>query len=145
MAGTLFELDLGPLETMVDKAIREVGRTQDLMEAAGETLVSSTLERFETETDPEGKKWKQSKRAEKEGGQTLTKTAVLKNSISYEASNDLVIYGTSNDIYAAIHQFGGAAVGMPEIVARAYIGISEEDIEEIKEMVAIHMRESFGI
>jgi len=67
---------------------------------------SSTVERFETETDPQGKKWKQSLRAKLTGGQTLSDKGQLKSSVTEKATEAYAAWGT-NKIYARIHNEGG--------------------------------------
>ena len=39
-------------------------------------------------------------------------------------------------MYGAIHQFGGAEVGRPNLPARAYLGLSSEDEGDIEEIIA---------
>ena len=124
--------------------------------------MSSTKERFDAETGPDGEKWKPSARAMAEGGKTLTDTAVLKNSIGYEATSTEVAVGT-NDPRAAIHQFGGeikpkqakalafeingqmVVVKKVEMPARAFIGISEEDQVEVRGTIHDFMGRAFGV
>ena len=106
MSGASFSMNMGGLNKMVGGAIAQMKRTQELSETIGEQLVSSTIERFENEEGPDGETWETSKRAEEEGGQTLTDKGQLKASVHYEASPALVAVG-SNDIRFAIHQFGG--------------------------------------
>lgn len=130
--------------------------TKGMNTAIAETLRTSTIERFQTEKSPEGKKWSSSIRASETGGKTLTKTALLKNSIHSEASASGLAVGT-NDIRAATHQFGdqrtirarrkkflrfqfhGAWINKKEvqvkIPARPYLGLSEEDEKEIQTML----------
>ncbi|NDV18265.1 phage virion morphogenesis protein [Pseudodesulfovibrio sp. JC047] len=64
----------------------------------------------------------------------------LMGSIGYEASTNDVVWGT-NKVYARIHQLGGEtgrghAVTLPE---RPYIGISEDDIDEARAILADHL------
>lgn len=121
-----------------------------------EGIRTSTVTRFRTEKDPEGKKWKTSIRAREEGGKTLTKTAALKNSIHSTASKNGFAVGT-NDIRAATLQFGDERVIRPrrgpvmrfkingqwvsakqvhvKIAGRPFIGISQEDEQEIKQEI----------
>ncbi len=121
-----------------------------LMETIAFYGESSTLERFETETAPDGSRWAQSLRARTEGGKTLTDNAILKNSITPESGSDYAAWG-SNIIYAGIHNFGGTirakngkhlAFGLPgglgfrkveavDIPQREFLGISSEDETEI--------------
>lgn len=122
--------------------------------ALAESLRTSTRERFREEKSPEGKDWKKSIRAAEEGGTTLTDSAGLKNSIKSTADGSGFAVGT-NKIYARTHQFGEKSrtiraktpKGMVfqvggvwrrvkrvkiTIPARPILGISEEDMVEIK-------------
>lgn len=129
----------------------------------GEALVSSTKKRFKTETGPDGKKWEKSLRAKNEGGQTLTDNATLKNSITYKAKPDGVAVGT-NVKYAAVHQgdngkdtiikakrkkalyfrVGGNMVMKKQvrIPARPFLGINDDDIEEITGLINDRIKET---
>ncbi len=118
----------------------------------GEELVASTQLRFREETAPDSTKWPQSIRAREEGGQTLSDTRRLRNSITAAARPDRVEVGT-NDKRAAVHQFG--AVIRPKrakalrfrvgkrwatkqevsIPARPFLGVSDDDEQAIKEII----------
>lgn len=140
-----FKMDMTALMCGLNVAIAQANRSQDLMDTIGETFVSSTQQRFQDGIGPDGKKWQQSKRAAAEGGQTLVKSAQLRNSISYEASPQMVCVG-SNKIYARIHQLGGKAgrgrkVTIPE---RPYLGINDEDRAEIKALMVEELKSMFG-
>lgn len=128
-----------------------------------EGLRTSTLERFRTEKDPEGKKWKTSIRVREEGGRTLTKTAKLKTSIHSTSSAAGFAVGT-NDIRAATLQFGTDRIIKPRrgpvlrfkvngkwistkqvhirIPARPFLGISEDDDREIKKALEDALEEN---
>lgn len=62
--------------------------------------------RFRAQKGPDGQAWKQSMRARLEGGQTMSLTRRLRNSITTAATATTATVGT-NVVYAAIHQFGG--------------------------------------
>ncbi|SHF45833.1 phage virion morphogenesis (putative tail completion) protein [Desulforamulus putei DSM 12395] len=123
-----------------------------------EALRTSTRERFQQQKSPEGKPWKKSIRAIQEGGATLTDSAGLKNSIKSTADSTGFAVGT-NKVYARTHQFGekGRKVTIRaktsrglifqvggrwirkkqvtvniKIPARPFLGISEEDMQEIR-------------
>ena len=140
MGGTSFKLDWGGMDRMIGTATAKARQSKAAMEEIGEMLTSSTVERFSTSTAPDGTEWPVSQRAEKEGGKTLVDSGRLRGSIGYEASPDQVIVG-SNLVYACIHQLGGEtgrghAVTLPE---RPYIGISEDDIDEARAILADHL------
>lgn len=137
-------LNWGGFDKALGKAAHKLGDTQALMESVGEALVSGTLKRFQNEEEPTGNKWPKSKRAAKEGGQTLTDTALLRRSIDYAATPNKVMVG-SNLKYARIHQLGGKTgkghkVDMP---ARPYLGASKEDMEEVRETMADFLAGAF--
>lgn len=154
-------LNWGGFDKALGKAAHKLGDTKELMESVGEALVSGTLKRFDAEEDPTGKKWPKSKRAVAEGGQTLTDTALLRRSIDYAATPDKVMVG-SNLPYARIHQKGGTVkpkkgkylkfkgldgkdvfVKEVTIPARPYLGVSSEDMEEVRETVADFLKGAF--
>jgi phage virion morphogenesis protein len=135
----------------------------DLHKEIGEALVSSVRTRFRKETGPDGRKWPKSHRAETDQGQTLTDTARLKNSISARAQADGVEVGT-NLIYAGVHQGddgkdvkitakrskflrfrAGGSWAMKKSVtipARPFIGISQDDLKEIQEILNDRIEEA---
>lgn len=115
---------------------------------------SSTVQRFKTSRSPEGKKWKTSIRASSNGGKTLVDTARMRNSIRRKADDSGFAVGT-NVIYAATHQYGARRIIRARrkkalrfqvngqwiskkqvsvtIPARPFLGLSDEDMENIKE------------
>ncbi|GCL64361.1 phage virion morphogenesis protein [Pseudaquabacterium pictum] len=82
------------------------GQMLPLMQNIGRVLRTGAQLRFRSTTGPDGKAWEKSFRAKTEGGQTLSLTRRLRNSITTEATNTSVAVGT-NVLYAAVHQFGG--------------------------------------
>nr|DAD98284.1 MAG TPA: virion morphogenesis protein [Myoviridae sp. ct5nJ10] len=143
-------LSWGGLDTALTHAAKKLGNTQALMDSVGEALVSGTLKRFDAEKDPEGQPWEPSGRAQEDGGKTLTNKGHLRDSIDKKATSDTVMVG-SNLKYARIHQKGGTitpkkakklvfkgrggkkvAVDQVTIPARPYLGISDEDMDDVK-------------
>lgn len=135
-------LNWGGLDGAMQGAVRKLANRKHLLNAIGEALVSSTTKRFLDETDPEGKAWKETKR----GGKILQDTARLRNSIDYKTTtaNSSVLVG-SNLAYARIHHLGGMAGRnrSVEIDARAYLGISDDDRDEIAALVSEYMMSAF--
>jgi phage virion morphogenesis protein len=137
--------------------------TEPLFNEIGLALVTSTGFRFEQERDPDGNPWPQSLRAMFTSGKTLTDTALLVNSITYEASDDSVAVGT-NLIYAAIHQFGGtiksktksglwfrtvgngdwARAKSVEIPQRSFLGLSDDDEDTIQDITEAYLNRLIG-
>lgn len=163
MAKSGVSLNWGGLDKALLGAAKRLSERQLLMDGIGEMMVSSTLQRFEDEEGPDGKAWEPSIRATpsedsrapvrrgkdgrllkgsgkkikgRKGGKTLTDTARLRKSIEHRATGDEVTVG-SNVKYARIHQMGGrAGRGQSvELPARPFLGVSEQDAEDIREAV----------
>ncbi|MGI1671989.1 MAG: phage virion morphogenesis protein [Neptuniibacter sp.] len=126
--------------------------TLPLMDEIGAHLLFSTMMNFENEQTPEGEPWKQSIRAERDGGKTLQDRGHLRDSHTYIPSSDQVEIG-SNWISAAIHHKGGeiraknggklkfkigdrwVQTDSVEIPARPALGIGPDDPAEIDDIV----------
>lgn len=126
-----------------------------LMDEIGSYGVSSTQQRFLDEEDPDGNKWKKSRRAQETGGATLRKDNHLFQSLSHHASSTGAEWG-SNKIYAAIQHWGGIikpkskkalrfVIGgqvffskRVKIPSRRYLGISAGDRAEINAIINDH-------
>lgn len=154
-------LHWGGLDKALGRATGKLGNTQALMESVGEALVSGTKKRFDEKKDPEGTPWKPSRRALEKGGKTLMHSGRLRRSIDYAATSDKVMVG-SNLAYARIHQKGGeikpkkakklvfkdsdgktVAVDAVTIPARPYLGVSKEDMEDVKATMADFLAGAF--
>lgn len=122
----------------------------------GEYLIDSTKERFRSGKNPDGSSWPVSHRAKDAGGKTLMDTRRLYNSITMQASVESVVVGT-NVIYATTHnpkndrsetiirarkakalkfQISGKWAAKKEIhiPARRFLGINEDDVNEIQQI-----------
>lgn len=125
--------------------------------ALAEAVRTSTLERFQQGKGPDGKRWRSSIRADREGGRTLVQTAQLRNSIHSRSDASGFAVGT-NVRHAATHQFGepgrtirarrkkalrfqvnGRWISKKQvrvtIPARPFLGLSDEDMQELKATV----------
>ncbi|MCL9999242.1 MAG: phage virion morphogenesis protein [Erythrobacter sp.] len=166
MAGTL-ELRLrgdGAFEAALGGLLRGIDNLEPLMERFGVYLESSTIERFDTETAPDGSAWEQSIRAKEEGGQTLTDSSQLRSSIHAEPANGSVRWG-SNKIYARMMNDGGTirakgggkltfqlpgglgfrSVDEVTIPARPFLGINAEDEAELLTLTEEYAAEIGGL
>lgn len=137
-------LNWGGLDRALDRAARKLSDKQALLDSVGEALVSGTLARFDAEKDPKGNTWKPSRRAQEEGGKTLSDTVILRRSVEYATAGDKVLVG-SNLPYARIHQLGGKAGRGKKITlsARPYLGVSDEDREEVQATIADFLAGAF--
>lgn len=173
MAKSGASLKWGGFDKALDSAIHALAfERQKLLEAIGETLVSAAKQRFIDGVDPEGKKWEPSARAWEQGlgkgrhngsfGKTLYDSGLLQASLDYAATLSHVLVG-SNLKYALIHQEGGVIkpkkgqylrfktragnwvqVKEVRIPKRSYLGISKDDIVEVKALIADFLHGAFS-
>lgn len=126
----------------------------------GQVVRESTLERFKQSRAPDGRRWRMSIRAAVEGGKTLVKSGQLRNSIRVKSDSSGFAVGT-NAVHAATHQLGanrtirakrakalrfkvgGRWVSKQKVTvnipARPFLGLSDEDMHEIKGTVDDYM------
>lgn len=135
----------------------------------GEQLLNSTQERFRTSTAPDGSRWESNaqstylaligKKEERQDGRInqrginrivakkpligeLGWNGGLADQIYYQADEDGVSIGSPKP-YAAMQQFGGTKAQFPhlwgDIPARPYLGLSDEDNEDILAMALDHL------
>jgi phage gpG-like protein len=105
---TLTAPDLPAFDAIVGRLIGRAANLSPLMSRIGMYGESSTIERFNTETAPDGSRWTPSIRARVEGGKTLTNTARMKQSVTHRSDSNSAEWG-SNLIYYGVHQ-GGATI-----------------------------------
>ena len=121
-----------PAKRMLDRLSRL--DTQRLLTQVGGELEAQTRERLsETKTAPDGKPWKPWSRRyaarAKPNAKLLERTGKMIDSIAFEVGGDAVTVG-SNMVYAATHQFGRG-----NIPARPFLGVSDENVEDIGALV----------
>lgn len=134
-----------------------------LMDQIGTVLVNGAVERIgRTNVAPDGVPWPQSLRAQLEDGITLHDSGQLMRSITLAAAPDRVEVG-SNMIYAGVHQAGATitpkagkalnftlangdtvTVGSVTIPARPYLGVSEEERDDIEDLSVAYFTDLLG-
>jgi len=127
---------LGRLQARMTRLTRAERRP--LLENSGAVLESSARRRIQSDKrgpdDLPWPDWSPAYAETRHGGQSLLSAeGGLLDSLRAEVRGDEVEVG-SNLVYAAVHQFGGAEVGMP-IPARPYLGVSPADETEILSVV----------
>lgn len=108
MSGASIRFDVTGDDVIERELAALVAAGEDLapfMDALGLDMAENAIDRFTRESDPQGRKWTPSARAETDGGKTLTDSTRLKSSITHEADAGQIAVGT-NTAYAAVHQFG---------------------------------------
>lgn len=117
---------------------RRIEHAQPLWAEIGPILRDHTTLRFETERGPDGRPWAPVAPATARRKQAKRKTSILtfdgylRGSLTFDAGDDHVRWGAGGPAadYASVHQLGSAT--MP---ARPYLGIDDDDAEDIEAAV----------
>jgi phage virion morphogenesis protein len=97
---------VGQALAQVMRGLPTTGDMSPATQVMARILKTGAQMRFRSGKGPDGTPWKPSRRAEQEGGQTLSDTRRLRNSITSAFDRTSATVGT-NVLYAAVHQFGG--------------------------------------
>ena len=140
---------IGEVERRLGALVQAGADLTPAMEDIGEHLLRTTRDRFVEEEDPEGSAWhplSEATKARKKRNidKILTRDGYLRD-IVYRASRDSVEVGSPR-IYAGTHQFGaekgsfgtterGSPIPFGEIPARPFLGLSDDDRDEIGELI----------
>lgn len=117
----------------------------------GEFLLRTTRRRFDTQESPEGVPWAPlsedyRRRKRRNADKILTLDGYLRGGLNFRAGRDYVDIG-SDRIYAGPHQYGaekgefgttgsGKPIPFGDIPARPFLGVSDEDSDEINVRIA---------
>lgn len=149
MAGTAIEINVAQVAKLEAKLAKLANPDfPGLMDHLGAVVESQTRRRIEEDkAAPDGTPWKPWSdgyaRTRHAGHSLLIGDNGLLDSIGYHVEGDRAVVG-SNKVYAAIHQFGGADVGM-NIPERPYLGISDSDESEIMDVVNDWLDQQLGL
>lgn len=116
-----------------------LANTAPLMHQIGQMLSNSTVERFHTGTDPDGKDWQRLKPAtilRKGNDKILVAKGDLMDSITFRSSKAHVfIYSNDrNQGKVEAHQHGNPDRNLPK---RAIFGLSQGDREDVENTVIV--------
>ncbi|WIX34953.1 phage virion morphogenesis protein [Salinicola sp. JS01] len=137
---------LQALNAMQQRAMR----LAPAFKAIGEAMVASTHERFQDKEAPDGTPWAplSETTVERKGHSRILEgeSHQLARQISYAASDDALEWGSSM-IYAAMQHYGGDKAEFPhlwgDIPGRPFLGVSDEDREEILDVLSGYLRRDF--
>ena len=93
--------------------------------------------RFATETDPDGRRWKPSRRVLRGGGKTLTKTGRLRGSIRIRANRN------SSEVFTDIKYGVYHNQGAPNLPKRQFVGDGQGLRRNIIQTATKFIRDSF--
>lgn len=127
MAGSNISIDASGANAIAEVIEQLVQQGQNLKPALaqiGEYMVEATQARFQLELAPDGSLWDPlaPETIRRKNGDTriLRQSSTLVDTILYDASDDTLLVG-SNMEYAATHQFGREADGVP---VREWLGLT---------------------
>lgn len=137
------------VEDRASEALRELAARgaslYDAFDEIGGSMVTATQQRFLDEEAPDGSAWARHSEATAlargDGAEVLRERGDLFDSLSHKPEDDRVLVGP-NRVYARIHQEGGqAGRGLKvTIPARPYLGLNEDNIDEVRAIVTDHLR-----
>lgn len=165
MAGATFKVsfDADQAKAAMHVLDMRAGDLSPLMDQIGALLEQSARDRIEdSNVAPDGSPWPVSMRASLDGGRTLYDSGRLAASLTHMAGRNTAEIG-SNLIYAGIHQEGGDIVpvsagalgfqlpdgtfvttGKVTIPARPYLGVSDNDAEDIQDLTELFFTDLEG-
>jgi phage virion morphogenesis protein len=145
-------LDTAAVRRSLENLQRAAGNLEPAFKDIGEHLINTTRQRFETKKAPDGTAWARNSAAtEKRKGADnplIGETRELSTSISKDVRPTVLEVGSALE-YAAMQQFGGTKDEFPnlwgDIPARPFLGLSDDDEEEVLALAMDHLRRAAGV
>lgn len=117
-----------------------------LLSDIGEYVLRSTRDRGAQEIDPDGRRWRALEpsyarwKAKKRPGVPILKfdNHMLGDQLAWQLDGETAVLVGTNAVYGAIHQFGGKTP-MGGIPPRPWLGISDQDADEITQITLDHL------
>ena len=132
--------DDSAVQKALARVLRATGNARPLMQDIGEYLTPVHEDRWERETDPDGRPWaplKPETLKRKKTTRILYEEGDLLRGAIYNASATQLEFGL-NDWKAAFHQFGTSR-GLP---AREMLGLDADDEQEILDIIADYLADA---
>jgi len=142
MAGSFVSVDIRGQKQVaqaLNRLLKQGGDLEPAFRDIGEYLLESTQQRFIDQQAPDGEPWEplspQTLKNKKRQDRVLTETGTLADTLNYQLGNNQLMLG-SNLEYAATHQFGREADGIP---ARPFLGVAPFEQAEILYILRDHL------
>jgi phage virion morphogenesis protein len=145
MAGSFVSVDVigsSSVANALNRLIKKVDDSSPALRDIGEHLLESTQDRMSDEVDPQGQAWEllsvntiEQKSLSSQSNKILRGYGTLADTLNYQLNGDQLLFG-SNMEYAATHQFGREDANIP---AREFLGFSDEDENEILDILHAHL------
>lgn len=122
----------------------QLGKSDGVTRKMANVLREDAEEAFESEQSPDGKKWedldpvyKKSRFAKGYDGKMLHRTGQLIDSLNIDYGDDFAAVGVSES-YGIYHQ-----LGTKKMSARPFLGVSEDGVDEIKDILKNAIRSAW--
>jgi len=142
MAGAFIEVSVvgaSAIANALNQLLQQSGNLNPALADIGEYLLDSTQQRFVDQQAPDGTPWDpvspKTLKKKKRKDRVLTETGTLADTLNYQLGANQLMLG-SNLEYAATHQFGREADGIP---ARPFLGIAPFEQTEILAILQDHL------
>jgi phage virion morphogenesis protein len=150
----IFEVNSKNVEASLQRLQHAASNMTPALVAIGEDMVKSTKRRFGEQRGPDGQlwhpisdEWVYEKEAMGASILILTQWGTLGDTINYQVPNATTLEVGSPMQYAAMMQFGGTKEEFPylwgDIPARPFLGVSNEDEQEIVETITDYLQSMF--
>lgn len=154
MAGIHIELDgQSAISHALNQLMAQINDLEPAFADIGEYLLLSHRQRFDEQQSPDGEPWEPLSATSqalkpKNKQQILRLNDILRDHFSYQATNKELLFG-SNQVYAAIHQFGGTTspnsmIPNKTIPARPFLGLSNDDETEVLAILSDHLQNALS-
>lgn len=156
MAGARLELEFnaGPARTAIGQAVQALtpAGSRLLLQDIGEYLLRATRDRAVGERDPDGRRWRALEpsyarwKAKKRPGVPILKFDhhMLGDQLSWQLDGDTAVLVGTSAIYGAVHHFGSLDPTR-RLPARPWLGVSNDDAEEIVQLTQDHLRAALSV
>lgn len=150
MAGSHFSVEVTGQEKVLEAFNQLINQSSDLAPAfteIGDYLVEAMQERFIKQESPDGEAWEElspvTLKRKTRKDKILTESGSLADTLNFQIVGNELLVG-SNLEYAAMMQFGGTTSPKSmfpnkEIPARPFLGVSDDDEEEILMILREHL------
>lgn len=159
MAGTTVTIDSSQFDSAIARVLAAANQLGPVLKNIGEYEASATRDRFQTETDPSGNRWRRLNdlyATTKRGSGILRGESRTLSEIVWQLAEGEAVEIGSNAIYARIHNQGGTIVPKSAsalvfsmggrtfkvksvtIPQRQFLGFSSADMEEIAGIIEDH-------
>jgi phage virion morphogenesis protein len=143
MAGSFIQIDItgqAKVAQALNKLLRQGQDVSPALIDIGEYLEETHKQRFVDQQAPNGEPWEplspKTLKKKKRQDRVLTETGTLVDTLNYQLGVNQLQFG-SNREYAATHQFGREADGIP---ARSFLGIAPFERNEILAILQEHLQ-----